>query len=233
LVPQLFDAGDGIGRFVSEWQADQAAGNVEALDLLVIDTLHSASVGSDENSAQDMGKVLQAVKNAQRALGCAVILIHHSNKAGTGERGSSALRGAMDAMIEIEPSANKFVMRCSKLKDAEQWKQQTFDLVAVEDCESVRVWWDEPADKQNAGKQDNDIGAIVDLLKRTPKQRYTIKAIGDAIAFAGGKPKLYRLMAEACKQEPGIQTGLKKTDEDAGPHNPTMYWFDDGGAGGR
>jgi hypothetical protein len=157
LVPQLFNTtgADAVERFADEWQGLQAAGQVEGLDLLVIDTLHSATAGLDENSAQHMGQVLAALKVAQKRLGCAVLLIHHSNKAGTGERGSSALRGAADCMIETSEAAGKFSLTCAKLKDAEAWKPQTFDLIAVGDCESARVWWDEPVDEETGDKREN------------------------------------------------------------------------------
>src|SRR5690606_28262293 len=51
-VPQLFDenAGGSIFQFVNEWKV-----NVNApLDLLIIDTLHAATVGANENDARDM-----------------------------------------------------------------------------------------------------------------------------------------------------------------------------------
>jgi RecA-family ATPase len=102
-VPQLYDTKDPCNatQFVGEYAAAQTAGEVGPLDLLILDTLHSVSAGADENSSQDMGDVLRHAKAIADGLGCAVILVHHTNKAGTGERGSSALRGAMDCMIEV------------------------------------------------------------------------------------------------------------------------------------
>lgn len=184
LVPQLFaPGGDGIDQFIAEWRQRQDEGG-PALDLLVIDTLHSATVGAEENSATDMGKVLAAAKLAATQLGCAVLLVHHTNKAGTGERGSSALRGAMDLMIEVAPAAGKFSMSCAKLKDGEAWKSQTFDLVAVDDCESVRVWWDEPGDGD--GRKSNTAHEILTLLSEGDGRALTAKQISEA---TGHKPQ--------------------------------------------
>ena len=183
-APQLFtgeiaDAySASIGDFVREWQQRQAAGATGQLDLLVIDTMHSATIGADENSAQDMGRVLQATKAAVSALGCAVMLVHHSNKQGNAERGSSALRGAMDCMIEVKPTAGKFLLSCEKLKDGQQWKAQTFDLLAVGESESVRVWWDEVSDLPTApGKQGE---ALRSEMAKRPGVKFTAKQLAEA-----------------------------------------------------
>jgi hypothetical protein len=192
-VPQLYAGDDAIYSeritdFIAEWKARQAAGECQPLDLLIIDTLHTATAGADENSAKDMGIVLQLVQRATKELGCAVILVHHTGKNGESERGSSALRGAMDTMIHIaklSDNGTKAVMRCAKSKDSESWKEQTFDLTAHLD--SVRVWWDEPSDGSEAtGKQKEDVEAIVSLLSSgKPGTRYTAKAIAEGIGVFG------------------------------------------------
>lgn len=231
LVPQLFtDGADAMHNFVTEWKG---RANAPALDLLIIDTLHSATVGADENSAQDMGQVLAAAKVATRELGCAVLLVHHTNKNGSAERGSSAMRGAMDCMIEIQrisETGTKAVMKCAKLKDGEAWKDQTFDLIAVKDCESVRVAWDAPNDGETTtGKTDQDVAAIIALLKKKPGTRYTSNVIAESIGLGKSKT-IYKLLKRASDQDAGIQQALRHPDKDASPHNPLMYWWVDTGA---
>ena len=232
MAPQLFTperetdnaTADGIGRFVREWQDRQTAGQVGSLDLLIVDTLHSAIAGADENSSQDMGQVLKAVKAAARALGCAVMLVHHSNKAGTGERGSSALRGAMDCMIELKPTAGKFVMECAKLKDGAAWKPQTFDLVELD--ESAVVQWDEPGELDGkSGKQAKDTEAILTALRGSPGTRYTTTLLAEAIGMGRSK-QIFRLLRKVMQENANVQVGLKDPSKDGGPHNPKMYWWE-------
>ncbi|MCB0111832.1 MAG: AAA family ATPase, partial [Caldilineaceae bacterium] len=84
-VPQLYNdnqAADAINinKFVREWKARQERGEAKPLDLLVVDTLHTATTAADENSSRDMGTVLTACRWAAHELGCAVILVHHTNK---------------------------------------------------------------------------------------------------------------------------------------------------------
>lgn len=224
-APQLFtaDAGEyteaSIGDFVREWQERQAAGAAGQLDLLIVDTLHSASTGADENSAQDMGRVLRGVKAATSALGCAVLLVHHSNKAGTGERGSSAMRGAMDVMIEARSSAGKFSLNCEKLKDGQQWKPQTFDLVAA--GESVRVWWDAPADAPGVGQKAADKERLLRELQRYADKRFTSKALAEVL----GKSDNYtrNLLAEI-ERAGDCKRSLRDESKGQAPANPWVYF---------
>lgn len=230
VVPQLYAGEDAIHSeritdFITEWKARQDAGQCEQLDILVIDTLHTATAGADENSAKDMGVVLQLVQRATKELGCAVILVHHTGKNGESERGSSALRGAMDTMIHIAKSSDnstRAVMRCAKSKDSEAWKEQTFDLTAHLD--SVRVWWDEPSDGATAkGQKAEDKTAILAEMERYAGTRFTSKRLAEAIAKSDNYAR--NLLAEIekageCKRE------LSDPSKGPSPRNPWVYFVD-------
>lgn len=234
-VPQLYADSEAaeiisIGQFIREWKARQGQGQARPLDILVIDTLHTATTDADENTAKDMGKVLHACRWAAQELGCAVVLVHHTNKSGSAERGSSALRGGMDFMIEIKRTSEgshntKAVMHCAKLKDGEAWKDQTFDLTAMGD--SVRVWWDEPSDSptsRESGKQQQDIESIIGLLKEKPGIRYPAKAIAERIAVTASH--VNKLLNMAAEQDERVTSGLQHPDRDYSPRgNPTLYWY--------
>jgi hypothetical protein len=123
--PQLFEAGDvGAASWVA---AVQAAG--DAPDVVILDTLHGATAGADENSARDMGTVLGSVRFIRDTLGCAVLLVHHANKQG-GYRGSSALHGAVDLMARTDGDGDSWRLTCEKLKDGRQWEPVGFRLVS-------------------------------------------------------------------------------------------------------
>jgi hypothetical protein len=92
--------------------------------LVVIDTFARASVGGDENSAKDVGLAIDALDMLWREHQASSLVIHHSNKYGGSERGSSAIRGAADATWEVQPGINgdKTIggqAFCRKMKDAE------------------------------------------------------------------------------------------------------------------
>ena len=87
--------------------------------LVVVDTLARCFVGGDENSAKDMGVLVDAAERIRRETGAGVLLVHHTGKSGLEERGSSALRGAADTMLSLSEKSGNLTLRCVKQKDAE------------------------------------------------------------------------------------------------------------------
>ena len=86
--------------------------------LIIMDTLARCMAGGDENSTRDMGMTIAAVDRIRRDTGAAVLLIHHTRKDGDLERGSSALRGAMDAMLWLKGDDDELTIVSEKEKDA-------------------------------------------------------------------------------------------------------------------
>lgn len=101
--------------------------------MVVFDTLSRCMVGMDENSAQDVSLFIKAADTIKKELGCAVSIVHHSTKDGSSERGSSALRGAADAMYKIVKNEDQVVeMKCDKMKDAVEPKEKRFQFQVVD-----------------------------------------------------------------------------------------------------
>lgn len=101
--------------------------------LIVVDTFARASVGGDENSARDVGMAIDALDTLWREHKVSSLVIHHSNKSGGVERGSSAIRGAADATWEVQPGieGDKYLGAtafCRKMKDAEPPQPVIFQL---------------------------------------------------------------------------------------------------------
>lgn len=98
-VPQLYasNAKRSIKSYLEYWNTH----GQPAIDFSVIDTLHRAAVGSDENSEKDANIILENVRWFSRETDAAIEFIHHSNKSG-GYRGSSAYRNDVDVMIKVE-----------------------------------------------------------------------------------------------------------------------------------
>lgn len=88
--------------------------------LIVIDTVARAAVGGDENSASSMGLLVHAADRIKQATGATVLLVHHSTADGNKERGSTALRGAMDQVLKFQHNEvdGTRVLFSSKMKDA-------------------------------------------------------------------------------------------------------------------
>ncbi len=72
--------------------------------IIVIDTLARCMPGLDENSARDMGRVIEGLTRLlEQVPSAAVLFVHHAGKGGDGEmRGSTALIGGVDLELQVK-----------------------------------------------------------------------------------------------------------------------------------
>lgn len=85
--------------------------------LIIIDTLHTFMEG-DENNAQDIKPMLDAIRELNR-MGMAVVVVHHLNKQGD-IRGSNSIPAGADAVFRVQRAEHdhKLVqLTCTKQKD--------------------------------------------------------------------------------------------------------------------
>jgi DNA-binding transcriptional ArsR family regulator len=87
-------------------------------DIIFIDTVARSMVGGDENSARDVGQYIQVCDEIRKRFGCTVLLVHHTNKGGLQERGSSAFRGAVNFMIRLTDSDGLIQVESNKSRSA-------------------------------------------------------------------------------------------------------------------
>jgi hypothetical protein len=132
----IFDAvnllnGDADAIVAAVKSAEAEAGEPAA--VVVLDTLARVMAGGDENSGQDMGKVVVAMDAIRAQTGAAVILVHHVGKDATkGARGHSSLRGAVDTEILVEGASGVRTATITKQRDAEVGQTFGFELVPVD-----------------------------------------------------------------------------------------------------
>jgi hypothetical protein len=110
--------------------------------LIIVDTFARSLVGGEENSARDVGMAINALDTLWRERKVSSLVIHHSNKGGTSERGSSAIRGAADATWEVTAGVgNDYQLgataTCRKMKDAEPPEPILFQLRSEADSAYV------------------------------------------------------------------------------------------------
>ena len=156
-APVLYVSGEGaggLGKRVAAWQSEVqqwqprlylVVGTVQLTSrehvvalrddvhavgakLLVVDTLARAMSGADENSAQDMGLVINGLDWIRRQEGCAALVVHHSGVERTRPRGSTALFGAADTLVRVDGEDGVVQVSCEKQKDAPPFKRRWFRL---------------------------------------------------------------------------------------------------------
>lgn len=154
--------------------------------LVVLDTLARTIGGGDENSASDMGKYIAAVDAIRDASGGSVLIVHHSNKSDArNERGSSALRGAADVMINCVKDRHSGVvtLRCEKSKDSAPFHPIHLRLEEVQlsaypgETSCVLVPSDAPVRKSHADCQKFRSLAKINKALRSSPEPMTYKQI--------------------------------------------------------
>lgn len=215
-VPQLFD--QQAEAYITQFVSDYTSQCGDHLDLLIIDTLHTATVGSNENDTRDAGKVINATKMARDELGCAVLFAHHANRANASYRGSSAYAAAMDVMLECTSKKNPRKLNCQKSKDAERFDPLEFLLEAEGDL--VHVYWNGPASEKDTNRADE----LLAEMQAQADVYLAAKAWGEALNVSQHQAiALLKKLVDSGE----IKRKLKNADKKNSPSNPWLYGYED------
>jgi len=109
----------------------------QPLEAIVLDTYAASMPGANENTSEETTMAMAHSQLWRDRLGCAVILVHHSNASGTRERGHSAMRGAADFMISLTPADDVVRVECSKQRNGAPFEALTLKLSPVSGCSGV------------------------------------------------------------------------------------------------
>ena len=104
--------------------------------LIVVDTQARVSVGVEENSAKELGLVIDRMEQLRAATRACVLLIHHTGHVGDHGRGSTSGKGALQSELHVskkgERAANTIVtVKTGKQKDDEEDLDIQFRLKVV------------------------------------------------------------------------------------------------------
>jgi len=141
---------------------------LEEVDLLILDNKSTLCRTGDENAAQDYQPFQEWLLNLRRQ-GKAVLLIHHSNKAG-GSRGTSLMEVPLDTIINLrqppdyEPSRGLCV-------EVHFEKHRAIYGEAVEPFEVLYETRDGIAQWTTRGMAEVDLQRVVGLANDGLKQR--------------------------------------------------------------
>ena len=130
---QLYDATEAA--VVAESIKHLSAESNTIPSLIVIDTL-ARNHGGDENSTQDMNAFIQHLDvYLRQPWKCCVMVVHHSGVADKDRsRGSTALKGALDAeyKCQLDSGTKTIAFESKKMKDAEMPSPKNFQITQVD-----------------------------------------------------------------------------------------------------
>ena len=124
-------------NFLEEMDVAEVIGEIRALGDVVavfVDTVAQVSPGANENTSEDMGRVLASMRLIAETTGALVVAVHHAGKDPTkGARGWSGFRAAMDGQMEVTRHENgSRELRLDKMKDGEDGLRWGFKLEVVD-----------------------------------------------------------------------------------------------------
>jgi hypothetical protein len=128
------------------------------LDLIIIDTLNR-NMSGNENGTEDMSAFIRGCDRLRELTGAAVLVVHHKGHGDADRaRGSSALDGAADTIIQCTRDANRILVECRKQKDAAEFEPLGMEAVTVGDSLVLKP------SGVNAGKLDGQRFQILRVL---------------------------------------------------------------------
>lgn len=119
------------------------AAKEQGAQIIILDTLHRATAGADENTPGDMGRIIANLAELAREADALVLIVHHAGKdASKGARGHSALKAAVDVSLVVMRSLGERAFKIEKSRDGEDGIEHTFKLFPVpvgEDADGEEV----------------------------------------------------------------------------------------------
>ena len=202
-------------------------GNLEDLDILeklikytmagfvIIDALADVMLGRDENSVKDVQPIFHALRTMAENTQAAIVLIHHANRAGS-YRGSSAINGAIDLMLEIESKADSCDVnfKSTKARDVE-----AFNFSGFAHFSEDKFYMTE-SEKSSVITLSRAQDLVIQYLAKAPGA--TLEEVG---LLAANGSIAERTMINACRNLAGDRMGYtKQTGNDNGGRGKKAVW---------
>jgi hypothetical protein len=104
--------------------------------MVVVDTQARVSVGVEENSAKELGLVVDRMEQLRAATGACVLVIHHTGHVGEHGRGSSSAKGALQSELHVSKKGDNarnivVTLKTGKQKDDEEGGDLQFGLKVI------------------------------------------------------------------------------------------------------
>jgi hypothetical protein len=218
-VPQLFDLSrpGTAADFVRDYNREHG----DHLDILAIDTQFTATLGANENDGDHAGRSQESIDLIRNDLGCAVVLIHHTNAGGERPRGHSSWGGYIDLDVSVKrhQGGETRALSCEFAKDASEFPTFLFDLEAR--GESVVPDWVGTTGAAKRNEEESTKVAIRDALYKSG-EKLAPEGVADA---TGIKPATIKNALTQLYEAGKVKREAVKSSK---PGRPSfIYWHPD------
>lgn len=186
--------------------------------LVVIDALADIMLGGDENLVRDTQPVFQRLRSISEATGAAILVIHHAGKNG-GYRGSSAISGAIDLLLEVSSKTGSLGVEfeTTKCRDGEpikfsgecHWQPNQFWMTG-----GLKT----AAQGASTYKYSKGQKAVVAFLLKQTNCTGTSQEIETATQYVAGTVR--NMVSDL------VRAGILKRIDSGGPGTPGIYEVD-------
>jgi AAA domain len=113
-----------------EWDVLTAVCKRREAKLIVCDTQARITVGVEENSAKEMGLIIDRVETMRIATGACVVLVHHQGVQGERGRGSTSVKGALQTELRVDRDGKGLMdTRITVISDKQKDDEEAEDVV--------------------------------------------------------------------------------------------------------
>ena len=172
--------------------------------FVIIDTL-ARSIDGDENISVDMVRFLNAAERWCEEYGATVLVIHHGNAAGVRERGHTAFKGTVGALLKLGPVQKHKDILClhtDKQRDAIEAPDVGLKTEVVEGTDSVVLVAADLPDAHERGHGLSPPMRKVDMLTylggHPEGLRFDIWEVGCQVPHTTFVRRVRRLLEEDC-----------------------------------
>jgi KaiC/GvpD/RAD55 family RecA-like ATPase len=152
--------------------------------LVVIDTLSDALGTVDEDKASSLRPVIKALRKVIDATGATILLVQHTGWDGKRERGSIAMRSAVDVMWHLDLGDNIITLKNNKQRDAEKFKPISLRLQNVPGTGSaVLTQWTAADTSADAASMKDRIVAALSGEPATSRRELSERVGSDTHSF--------------------------------------------------
>ncbi|MBP2581633.1 hypothetical protein J3A78_002111 [Streptomyces sp. PvR006] len=184
--------------------------------LVVVDTQARVTVGADENSNGEMGRVVAAADQIREACGGCVLMVHHSGKNGLDLRGASAFEGAATSIIKVTKDGEYVEVHSDKQKDVEDFDTIFLRMVPAENSVVLQGRTGSPDAEEASGNEKK----ILDVMRSAFA---STAASATNIIDVSGVPKasVYRAIGSLVERQQLVNVGTPKAARYALPETAT------------
>jgi hypothetical protein len=185
-----------------------------AAGFVIIDALADIMLGRDENAVKDVQPIFHALRTVAESTQAALVLIHHSNKMG-GYRGSSAMNGAVDLMLEVESKSDSADVnfKSSKVRDV-----VAFNFSGFAHFSEDKFYMTE-SEKSSIITLSRAQELVIQYLAKEPGA--TLEEVGQ---WAANGSVAERTMVNACRSLAGDRMGYTKQSSNGGGRGQKATW---------